>query len=250
MTEHAFGLELMQTLIGRVHDGCRLREHQPSPGEPLLRLVNVTGGGQAGFLRLWEAEEDTHVDRLIHLRLQSPPVDTHLLFLFARPDSAMPHFHAQVVQFAADSCVYNADIIPRLDAVDHPAYYREVYGPVTKAYWKATTDRQNVCSMAPANPAIALYLSPWSIAAARPTNRAELERVEPSILEYLDHCLTLSRALTYTGATSFDLADRDRRHMELLHADELDPRAWKGVYRLVGEQVGRKIKETLRTSVR
>lgn len=250
MTEPSFGLDFSNQLIARVQAGSRLHERQPRAGEPMLSLTNATNGSAAGALRLWAAEDDSQIDRLIHFRLQSPPVDTHLLFLFARPRSPMPHFHAQVVQFASDSCVYNADVIPRLDPVEHPAYFREVYGPITKAYWKATTDRQNVCSMAPANPAIAIYLSPWSIAASRPTGLQELQRVMPSIFEYLDHCLSLSRQLTYAAATPEELAARDQQHMRLLHSDELDPRAWKGVYRVIGQEVGRQVREILQTPIR
>jgi hypothetical protein len=152
-----------------------------------------------------------------------------------------------VVQFGPDACVYNADIIPRVDPVEHPGYFREVYGPVTEAYWRATKDVKNVSALAPANPAIALYLSPWSIAAGRPAQREELERVWPSIEAYLDRCLACARSLAFIGPDGAALRERDRRHMEIFHGDELDPRAWKGVYRIVGEAIGREIKSILAT---
>lgn len=249
MTEH-FGLEFSEALIGRVRNGAGFEERFSAGAQPFMALANVADGSGAGFLRLWAATDDSHFDRLIHFCLQSPPVETHLLFLFGRADTAMPHFHGQVVQFAPDACVYNADIIPRLDPVDHPAYFREVYGPVTQPYWKAATDPKNVCSMAPASPAIAAYLSPWSIAASRPTTREELGRVTPSINAYVDQCLALARNLTYRGPSAEELRLRDRRHMEIFHSDELDQRAWKGVYRVLGEDVGHRVKEILRTPVR
>jgi hypothetical protein len=249
MTEH-FGQEFSEALIGRVLTGARFEERCADGARPLMSLVDAADGSGAGFLRLWAATDDGCFDRLIHFRLQSPPIDTHLIFLFGRADTAMPHFHAQVVQFAPDTCVYNADIIPRLDPVDHPGYFAEVYGPVTKAYFKAATDPKNACSMAPANPAIAAYLSPWSIAAGRPTTRDELERVIPSIHAYVDQCLALARGLSYHGPPADELRSRDRRHMEIFHSDELDPRAWKGVYRVLGEEAGHRVKEMFRTPVR
>jgi hypothetical protein len=94
---------------------------------------------------------------------------------------------------------------------------------------------------------MALYLSPWGIAAGRPTTREELERVTPSILAYVDHCLRLSGQLRYSGPPASQLRDRDRRHMELFQSDQLDPRAWKGVYRILGEPAGQRLKEVLRT---
>lgn len=250
MTDQAFGADFSVELISRISAAIGLREVQSRSGGPLLELVNIVDGTGAGALRLWAITDDNQLDRLIHWRLLSPPVDTNLLFLFGRPGTAVPHFHAQVVQFGPDACVYNADIIPRLDAVEHPDHFTEVYGPITKAFWTATTDRQNVCSMAPANPAIAVYLSPWSIAAGRPTNREELRRVTPSILAYLDHCLALARSMTYTGATAEELASRDRRHLELLHSETLDPRSWKGVHRVLGAEVAQHIREVLHAPVR
>jgi hypothetical protein len=247
MTEPQFGPQFIAALIDRIQAQLRTEEQLAADGGPFMRLANVSDGADAGFVRLWAAPGSERLDRLIHVRLQSPPVDTHLLFLLGRADTVMPHFHGQVVQFGPDACVYNADIMPRLDAVDHPGYYREVFDPVNRDYWKAATNPKNVCAMAPANPAIAVYLSPWSIAAGRPTTREELDRVTPSIFAYLDQCLRLSREIRYQGPSGAQLRDRDHRHMEIFQSDELDPRAWKGVYRILGEPVGRRLKEVLRT---
>ena len=242
MLEPQFGLEFAERLIARVQARIRLQERPGSDGGVFLPLHNIVDGAAAGFLRLWAAIDDSQIDRLIHFRLSSPPIDTQLLFLFGRADTAMPHFHGQVVQFGVDACVYNADIIPRLDPVDHPAYFREVYGPVTRAYWKVTTDQKNVCSMAPANPAIAVYLSPWSIAAGRPTTKAELDKATPSIEAYIDQCLALAGGLAYPSPPGPQMRERDQRYLEILHSDELDPRAWKGVYRVLGEDIGHRVK--------
>ncbi len=230
MAETAFGVAVIERLIARV-----AASHSMA-----LQPVDVPD------LRLW-ALGHPRLDRLVHFRILSPPVDTNLLVLFGRRDSCVPHFHAQVVQFAPDACVYNADIIPRLDPVEHPAWFRAVYEPVTKAYWQATGKRENACASAPGNPAIAAYLSPWSIAAPRPTNCEELERVSPSIDAYLDHCLALADSLAYEGASAAALRARDQRHLDLLHSDDLDPRAWKGVYRTIGEEAGRRAKQLLAT---
>lgn len=250
MTSEEFGADFTARLIDRAAAAVRLEERHGEGGGPFLALRNVADGAPAGALRLWAVADDTRLDRLIHFRLQSPPVDTHLLFLFGRADTPVPHFHGQVVQFGPDACVYNADVIPRLDPVEHPGWYREVYGPITRAYWRVATDAKNVCAMAPANPAIAAYLSPWSIAAGRPTNRAEIERVWPSVEAYLDHCLALSRSLAYAGPPPAALRERDRRHLEIFHGDELDPRAWKGVYRVIGEEIGHRVKAIFGTPLR
>lgn len=249
MTDTLHGMAFATEIIERALAGAAFTERTDGDG-PLISLVNISDATPAGYLRLWAATDDGLLDRLIHFRLQAGPVDTHLLFLMGRTDTAMPHFHGQVVQFGPDACVFNADIMPRLDPVDHPDYFSEVFGPVTKAYWKAINDRNNVCAFAPANPAIAVYLSPWSIATGRPTNFAELERVKPSLLAYLDQCLGLARGLKYQGPAPAELRSRDQRHMDCFQSDQLDPRAWKGVYRVIGEEVGHQIKGIFRTPLR
>jgi len=247
MDTNAFGRAHAERLIDRIAAALPLEERPGADGGPFMALRNIADGTDAGHLRLWAVGGPGRHDRLVHFRLVGGPVDTHLLFLFGRADSAVPHFHGQVVQFGPDACVYNADLIPRLDAVDWPDYFREVYGPITKAYWRVATDTRNVCSMAPANPAISVYLSPWSIAAGRPATREELERVWPSIEAYVDQAVALGSTLSCAGPGPAALRERDHRHMEIFHGDQLDPRAWKGVYRVVGEDVGRRVKQILGT---
>ena len=160
----------------------------------------------------------------------------------------MPHFHAQVVQFAPDACVFNTDFLPRLDPIDHPDYFTEVFAPLSKPYWRAVNDHDNVCSRAPANPAIAAYLTPWSIGVGRPTDRAELDRVAPQIEAFHEHYLRLADQLDYPVDPD-ELRDRDRRHLDAFFSDKLDPRAWRGVYGLIGESAGQELKQLLKTGL-
>jgi len=214
--------------------GCRMTFRSAADGE-----------SDAGYLRLWRASTDSRWDRMIHARLASDSVDTNLFFLFAQPESVLPHFHGQVVQFGGDQCVYNADLLPRLDPVDHPDYFRTVFEPLNRSYWEATQRPENAAASAPGNPAIAVYLSPWSIGAGRPAPRDELERVSPQIHAYLDHCLVLADTLDYPTPDAELMRARDRRHLDCFFNERLDRRAWKGVYRILGEDAGRAMRATL-----
>jgi hypothetical protein len=244
MAGAAFGFDFVNGLVARCEARLTLDERQGAGGGPLLRLTAADDAGQdRGFVRLWAGTDP--VDRMVQVRLAGDPADTQLFFLFARPDTVLPHFHGQVVQFGPDACVYNADLLPRLDPIEHPDYFRLVFGPITKAYWRATQKPENACASAPANPAIATYLSPWSIGAGRPTDRAELTRVGEQVHVYLDHWLDLSDALDYPVPPPAQLVARDRRHLEGFFDEGLDPRAWKGVYRLVGTEQGAAIRRIL-----
>lgn len=248
MTDANFGFDFINELVARCTARLPFQERTSADGAPLMRLTAAEDSSQeAGFLRLWSGEDP--VDRMVHVRLQGDPVDTQLFFLFGRAATVMPHFHGQVVQFGADACVYNADLLPRLDPVDHPAYCQAVFGPITKAYWRATQKPEHACASAPANPAIATYLSPWSIGAARPTNRAELDEVGEQIHVYLDHWLGLAEKLDYPAPPAAQMIERDRRHLGGFFDERLDPRAWKGVYRLVGEAQGGEIRRLLMESM-
>jgi hypothetical protein len=215
-------------------------------GGPLMLLKAADAPhADAGFLRLWRAGPRCLADRMLHFRLCAGPVDTQLFFLFGRADSVMPHLHVQIVQFSAEACVFNADFLPRLDAVDYPQYFRQIFAPLNKPYWKATNDYQNVCSHAPGNPAIATYLSHWSIGTSRPATATELAKVTPSIHDYLTHWLELAGTLRFEGPDGTLLRQRDARHLECFLDESLDPRAWKGVYTVVGKEVGQQIRHTI-----
>ena len=246
-----FGFEFISSLCARSLQGAAFATGPGPSGQTIREFPDVTDADRtAGTLSVWTGAPPSLIDRMIHFRLESSPVDTQLFFLFGRSGTVMPHFHAQVVQFSPDACVFNADFLPRLDPVDHPDYFTEVFGPVTKAYWQAINDTNNICALAPANPAIAAYLSPWSIGCGRPTSHDELKRVTPQIEAFVDHYLHLAGGIDYAGPSADAMIDRDRRHLELFFADELDPRAWKGVYGVIGEEAGHAVKRAFRTELR
>ncbi|MBT8421816.1 MAG: hypothetical protein KJP03_01745, partial [Gammaproteobacteria bacterium] len=187
-------------------------------------------------------------DRMVHMRLLTGPVDTQLLFVFGRADSTMPHMHLQTVQFPPDGCVYNVDLLPRLDPVTHPNWFTRVYTGLRRPYKAATGDAGNSCAQAPANPALAFYMSPYGIASAR-TDTTELEHVSPQLLAYIDHYLALAEE-KWPVPDGVDTIGRDRQYLQLFFADELDPRAWHGVYKVIGEARGKVVKQLLQTPLR
>ena len=235
--------ELINTTLAHI----KMAEQETDKGAYLpLRSVD---NADAGYLRLWQAPADSAIDRMIHIRLLAGPVQTQLLFIFADESSALPHFHAQSVEFPPDGCVYNIDFMPRLDAIEHPLYYTEVFSALTKPYLKATSKIENSCARALMNPAIAAYLSPWGIVSHR-TNTEELVRLRPLLECYLTHYLYLARGLTYAGASPEQLSHRSRKHLARFFDDDLDPRAWRGVYGIIGEPTGQRLKTILQTSLK
>ncbi len=250
MNNTPFSLTFIDSVIGRIEGGISFEEQHSPDGGPYLPLTHSDQPEQsAGYVRLWRGGDGTVLDRMVHMRLVAGPVETQLLFAFGLADSCFPHLHVQVVQFPPDGCVYNADFMPRLDAVDHPDWFTRVYTGLRRPYRQATSDRDNSCAQAPANPALAVYMSPWGIASSR-TDVAEFGRVEASLRAYVEHYLELAAQPDWESPAGVDTRDRDARYLKLFFADELDPRAWHGVYKVVGEARGRVIKSLLRTPLR
>lgn len=243
-SEQPFSLVFIEQLIDRFLAAGNWTEVSGDKGGPRMALTLAEDPSQsAGYVRYWAAAADSMLDRMVHMRLITGPVETQLLFVFGRSDASMPHIHAQAVQYPPDGCVYNVDVLPRLDPIDHPEWFEKVFTALRRPYRKATTDSDNTCAQAPANPMLALYMSPWGIASSQ-TTQAELERVQPSIDAYVEHYLELAGE-DWSVAEPDLLRARDARHMERFFADELDPRAWNGVYRIIGEEPGKQVKQLL-----
>jgi len=243
----AAGPEFIDDLVKRCCDDFEWVEQLTNAG-PVLQLES-TDGADAGYVRLWQANNSPRLDRMVHIRLIAGPVETQLFFVFGLENHSLPHFHAQVVEFPPDGCVYNVDLVPRLDAAYHQDYLQTAFKPLSKPYHRATNSTENTCSRALMNPLMAAYLSPWGIVSHR-TDIAEFERVRPQIEAYLDHYLHLCASLDYADASPDELSGRCKAHLDCFLDDNLDPRAWKGVYNVVGEPVGQAIKTILRTPLR
>jgi hypothetical protein len=241
------GFVFVSGLINTALAHTKMAEQETHNG-PFLKLHSIDNA-DAGYLRLWKAPPESTIDRMVHIRLLAGPVQTQLLFIFGNETSALPHFHAQSVEFPPDGCVYNIDFMPRLDAIEHPDYYTEVFSELTKPYLKATSKTENSCAKALMNPAIAAYLSPWGIVSHRTTIQ-ELLRLQPLLECYLTQYLYLSRGLAYAGASPEQLSHRSRKHLARFFDDDLDPRAWRGVYAVIGDAAGQKLKKILQTSLK
>jgi hypothetical protein len=247
MTDTPYSFEFVRKLLTKTLAAVELEERHGADDGPYMALQFADNPEQsAGYVRLWAAKPGSSLDRMIHMRLQAGAVETQLMFIFGRADSAMPHLHAQVVQFPPAGYVYNIDLLPRVDAIDHPEWFERVFGPLRRPYKQAISDSSNSCAQAPANPALAIYMSPWGIGSSQ-TDREELDRVTPSIEAYLDHYLSLAQSGDWEVADPVAQAERDSRHLQQFFADELDPRAWNGVYRILGEEPGRAVKALFQT---
>jgi len=246
--ELPFSLSLTEGYIDQLLAAADWQESgsREAPHLPLMAAENA--GHSAGYTRVWQALRHPSLDRMVHTRLIAGPVETQLLFVFGKPESTLPHLHLQFVQYPPTGFVYNVDFLPRVDPALEPEWFEQVFGPLRRPFRKATSDKQNSCAQAPQNPALAALMSPWGIASGQ-ADQAEVQRVKPCIDAYLDHYCELINTDDWVPADKRQTAERDARHLQLFFADEMDPRAWNGVYRIVGEDAGRQIKSLFSTAL-
>ncbi|MGI9309235.1 MAG: hypothetical protein ACR2P6_08225, partial [Gammaproteobacteria bacterium] len=196
MTNAAHPPDLITGMIDTFDAALDLSERTIDAGGKYFReLQNISDGSSAGFIRYWDSRNPL-LDRMVLVCLIGGPVKTQLLFLFGRAENTLPHFHGQLVQFPPDACVYNVDLLPRLDPVEHPAYFAEVMHPLSKPYLKAVSKKDNSCAQAPMNPALAAFMSPWGIGSGK-TDQAEVDRVTPLLNQYVEHYVQLASSLDY-----------------------------------------------------
>ncbi len=88
-----FGLDFINGLINKTLTSQALDELNADSGGPFMALSSINDPStDAGAVRLWRGTDDSLIDRMIHFRLVSDPVDTQLFFLFGRSATPMPHF--------------------------------------------------------------------------------------------------------------------------------------------------------------
>ncbi len=203
----------------------------------------MPGGEECGTVRVFHGGP---VHKLVTISLGVPALglDSHMVFAFTAPGSAIPHFTLDSVQApagppgieqaAASTYAFHLDLIPRVDLGANLAYLDEVYMPIDA-----------ICTEARANPGLEpahlntrqlAIMSPWMLA-YRSDEAAYIE-AESWMEAYLDHWFVLVDA-GLSEATSDvlfgeDFAGRDRANRSIIFDPDVDV-VWAQVSRLVGE---------------
>ncbi|MBF6331168.1 hypothetical protein [Nocardia transvalensis] len=196
--------------------------------------VTLTGAASpdpVGRLRVFRGGP---IDKAVTVDLVVPPIglDSHMIFAFLPPGSAVPHFTLDSVH-AADHLAMHLDLIPRVDLAVHLDYLDAAFLPLTpllEAAWR-------IEGIAPAaiGPRQRAMMSPWMVVCR--ATEAAFRELGPTVDAYLRHWLSLVDK--GVPSVDIDLAARDRANRANLFSPQVDP-VWAQVTRLVGpEQSGR-----------
>lgn len=226
------------------HDVCRKITQKLSLQETTSALQVLTSPlspTPVGEVRQWLGPSEAF--HLVYVGLTVPTIhlDSHMIFCFSNPRSAIPHFTLDAVK-AGEHYAFHLDLIPRVDLAANLSYTLNVYDPLTTIFEKART----IEGLSPAHLSPLQYtvMSPWMLA-----HRASESAIDciPSVADqYLDHWLSLINQPTLMEGlyTAEDLEIRDRRHRETLFSKRVDP-VWNQVERLLGPSATEKIRQIL-----
>ncbi|MFC9971085.1 hypothetical protein ACFVH6_09315 [Spirillospora sp. NPDC127200] len=186
-----------------------------------------------GRLRVLRGER---LAKVVYVGLSVPRIgmDSHMLFAFTPPASAVPHFTLDSVR-ANGYLAFHLDLVPRADLGSHLEYLNAAFQPLTPAFDEAAG--LFGASRAAVSPRQYAQMSPWML-----VHRADEERfrrVGGFVDAYLAHWRTLLDKGLPAGVldtlADTDLAARDARNRAALFSREVDP-VWANVARLLGDE--------------
>lgn len=164
-------------------------------------------------------------------------LDSHMIFVFTPPGSAVPHFTLDAVA-SADYHAMHLDLIPRAELAVNLAYLDACFVPLTTHLEQAW--QLDGLSPAAVGPRQRAMMSPWMLV-CRATEEA-FAKLGPTVDAYLDHWLDLlDRGVPAAGG---DLAERDLANRANLFSPDVDP-VWLQVTRLLGEEQAERVRGEL-----
>jgi hypothetical protein len=228
--------ELCSHTLARIQDRFDLRE----TGAPHITLTNERMPQPVGSCRLFSGGA---VAKLVYIGLTVPfiQLDSHMLFAFTAPDSAVPHFTLDSV-FGGEHFAFHLDLIPRVDLGVNLDYINAALHPLTDEF-QAVKQLEGL-SPAHLSPRQYAIMSPWMLAYR--ANEAAFAAIEKSVNVYLDHWFNLAENGLATETTAEALAERDRRNRAILFSPEVDP-VWEKVDRLVGAEMSARLRRILQS---
>ncbi|MFG1946284.1 hypothetical protein [Nonomuraea sp. NPDC048826] len=210
---------------------------RPAAEVPLTSPMSPDPVGRLLVLR--PSGADGPVDKAVAVSLVVPQIglDSHMIFAFTRPGSAVPHFTVDAVA-AAEFHAMHLDLIPRADLAVNLDYLDACFVPLTDLLdgaWQldglspaAITARQKA------------MMSPWMLV-CRATDDA-FAKLGTTVDAYLDHWLAL--AADGVPQPTGDLAERDRVNRANLFSPDVDP-VWHQVTRLIGAEQSETVRKEL-----
>ncbi len=238
---------LWDKTLNRIISELGLSEEKGADGGPCMTLTSQLPmfQGEVGDVRHFKGGNLHH---LVTCSMVVPPMqlDSHMLFVFSKSDSAVPHFTLDSVK-AGDHNAFHLDLIPRVDLGSRLAYMDEVYGPLTEPCEEARAlDGMEKAHISPRQCAI---MSPWMLV-QRASDDA-FSKMDKYVDAYLDHWISLTKngisEASIEGISAKDLIDRDGRNKEIIFDPDVDP-VWGRIEGLIGADAVLQLRNMLKST--
>lgn len=237
-------MSLAQTLSQSTLDAIIGRFNLTEHGNPYKTLSSPMSPVPVGQVRLFSGDP---IHKMVYIELSVPMIglDSHMVFAFTAPDSAVPHFTLDSV-LAGLYFAFHLDLIPRVDLGANLAYIDEIMHPLTPLV-ESARDIEGL-ERAHLTPRQLAIMSPWMLAYR--ASEAAFAQIDGHVSTYMAHWFAVVEggvsAETLASLDHTDFAARDQRNRDALFDPEVD-KVWAQVARLVGAEVSAELRELLRT---
>lgn len=218
--------------LEQIADRLPVTEVHGPDGGPFRRLVSPRDGSSCGETRILVG--DGVVKKVVYHAVVAEMIglDSHMIFAFTDPDSAVPHWTFDSV-VAGGVYAFHLDLIPRVDLGANLAYMDDVYGPLTEVH---TRGRAMPGLTEPdIGPRQRSVMSQWMLAYRVPED--EYKNIDEYVQAYLDHWFaTVESGLdseTLKAISGADLPERDSSNRGMIFNREVDM-VWDMITPLVG----------------
>lgn len=237
-------MSLAKTLSHKTLNAIVERFSLTEMGAPYMTLSSAMSPAPVGEVRLFSGGV---IHKMVYIGLSVPMIglDSHMVFAFTAPDSAVPHFTLDSV-LAGPHFAFHLDLIPRVDLGANLAYIDEVLHPLTGLVESAREIEG--LTRAHLSPRQLAIMSPWMLAYR--ASEDAFAQIDGHVDQYLAHWFDVVEAgisaETQQSLNNHNFAQRDQRNRNAIFSPEVDP-VWAQVTRLVGEDTSATMRELLRT---
>jgi hypothetical protein len=222
----------------------KLRERLSLTEVEIISLTSPMMPEPVGKVQVFSGE---NISKAVYIGMSVPfiKLDSHMIFAFTKPDSAIPHFTLDSVNNDT-TYAFHLDLIPRVDLGTNLEYLDAVYGDLSEEFERAA--QIEGLTKAHLNPRQLAIMSPWML--VNRANEVAFKKITDSVNFYLEHWFSLlenglSSEITNQFSAEY-LAQRDRKNREIVFNPDVD-KVWAQVDRLVGAEMSAKMRGILKS---
>lgn len=239
MTER-LSLQLCDRNVVTIAERLGLTETMGDDGGPFMTLFSQMGPAPVGTVRHF-----TGAVTLVYvgLAVEMIQLDSHMMFAFTEPASAVPHFTVDSV-FTGDTFAFHLDLIPRVDLGAHLDYMDVCFTPLTPV--REAGMAIEGLQPAPISPRQWALMSEWMM--VHRADESAFRAIEDTVAQYREHWFSLvDRGVPdslLNGVTPEQLTARNSANLSAIFNPDVDP-VWANVERLVGPETSESIRSLL-----